>query len=661
MSALADFLGPRVEGLTQRWVAHMAEELSPRAPSERELREQAAGVVRALMQALTSRVVPPGLRLAREHGRARFQSGFRQDVLVREYASLRRLVLDLLEEEQQPVELADMRYLSDFVSSAINDAVSVFEQLRASSTQDLYRELREREEQLRAVLESTSESILGLDRNGRCTFANPAAARLLGHGSTSEMLGRDMRARLRPGPGRDRDEARMSEVLARVIASGAEVRGDDGEVWRHDGVSIRVRYAVSPRRSEGQVVGAVVTLGDLTEQRRAEQVLLDAKLRSDEALTAGSVATYTWDILGDRVYGDANLTALFGLRLDASRSAPIQHFINAIHRDDRLETAARIEHTLRTGEPYRTEYRTVVEGRERWVVARGRVEHDAEGQPVRFIGVIIDITERRRAEEAQRQLSQRLATALEVASLGTYEWNLRTGQVQRDERARAILGPGASEWATATEVFTRLDPAESAQMQADFERSLVTGHRLNADFTVTRPDGEQRRVRSAGSIVREPDGRPVCVFGFILDITEQVAQQRQLDALVDQLRAGQDELRQVFDALPLLVSFVAKDERYGLVNQAYEEWYGVPREQVIGRSVREMLGEDAYAMFHPFIRRALGGEGFTIEQRAVPYQGRKPTDVRATFVPRRDAHHRVEGYVLLVQLLGGQVLGGRQR
>ncbi len=107
------------------------------------------------------------------------------------------------------------------------------------------------------------------------------------------------------------------------------------------------------------------------------------------------------------------------------------------------------------------------------------------------------------------------------------------------------------------------------------------------------------------------------------------------------------ELRFVTDALPVLVTFVTAEERYGFVNRAYEDWFGVKPESLLGRRVEEVAGPAAYEVIGPLIKRALAGESFTIERHDVPYDLRGKRDIKVMFVPRRDSTGVVTGYVAL--------------
>jgi sigma-B regulation protein RsbU (phosphoserine phosphatase) len=121
------------------------------------------------------------------------------------------------------------------------------------------------------------------------------------------------------------------------------------------------------------------------------------------------------------------------------------------------------------------------------------------------------------------------------------------------------------------------------------------------------------------------------------------------------------ELRMVIDAIPLLVSFVDRDGRYGLVNSAYEHWFGQPRDSLRGREVREVVGEQAWVQLAPFVERGLAGERFDFEQHAVPYRSGGTRDVRVSFIPHRDAAGSNDGYVAVLEDITTRHLLERER
>jgi PAS domain S-box-containing protein len=122
---------------------------------------------------------------------------------------------------------------------------------------------------------------------------------------------------------------------------------------------------------------------------------------------------------------------------------------------------------------------------------------------------------------------------------------------------------------------------------------------------------------------------------------------RDLRRVEDELRASDRRLRVITDALPVLVSYIDRGLRYRFVNSAYERWFGVPQEQVLGREMSEILGDAAQARLRPHLDAALAGHQVTYRAR-VPYRHGGERHVEATYVPHRDGAGDVIGFVALV-------------
>ncbi len=129
------------------------------------------------------------------------------------------------------------------------------------------------------ILDSAGEGIVGLDRQGRATFVNPAGGRLLGW-DPQRLLGRPHREFLRPATveGRERED----DPLAAVFQQGTSFRRHDQTITRLDGSFVSVEYTATPMRSEtGEVEGAVVTCLDITDRQEAEAALQTSYMKLD--------------------------------------------------------------------------------------------------------------------------------------------------------------------------------------------------------------------------------------------------------------------------------------------------------------------------------------------------------------------------------------------
>jgi two-component system CheB/CheR fusion protein len=135
------------------------------------------------------------------------------------------------------------------------------------------RELEERQAQIRLLLDSTAEAIVGLDRDGRCTFCNPAFARMLGVDDCEPLIGRSIHELIhQPHESRvnGANHSARDCRLHRACRDGTAIHVDDELVARADGSTIQVEYWSHPIRRNDRVVGAVMTCLDITDRKLAE-------------------------------------------------------------------------------------------------------------------------------------------------------------------------------------------------------------------------------------------------------------------------------------------------------------------------------------------------------------------------------------------------------
>src|ERR1700676_989456 len=148
--------------------------------------------------------------------------------------------------------------------------------------------LRESEQRTRLLLDSTAEGIYGLDLQGQCTFSNRATLRLLGYSDVSELLGRNMHDLVHHTRS-DGSRYAASECPIYSTLSTSQASHSDMEVmWRSDGTSFPAEYWSYPIERDGQIVGAVVTLIDITARRAAQKAMLLAKEAAESSNRAKS-------------------------------------------------------------------------------------------------------------------------------------------------------------------------------------------------------------------------------------------------------------------------------------------------------------------------------------------------------------------------------------
>lgn len=181
-------------------------------------------------------------------------------------------------------------------------------------------------------------------------------------------------------------------------------------------------FAYSPVRDEtGAIVGMINICHDTTHHVIAERRQAEVQARLEMTLSAGKgVGTWEWDVAADRVTADDRFAELYGVDPALAKAgAPLVQFFGAIHPDDIDRVTARIQHTLATGSPFRSEYRLVrPDGEVRWVAAEGAVVRAPDGTPLRFPGVTFDITARRTLDAALAESETRYDTLFNTIGTG---------------------------------------------------------------------------------------------------------------------------------------------------------------------------------------------------------------------------------------------------
>ncbi|HMP06899.1 MAG TPA: MEDS domain-containing protein [Lacipirellulaceae bacterium] len=169
------------------------------------------------------------------------------------------------------------------------------ERLRAAMAGELERRqatdtIREREELVQLLLDSTAEAIYGIDLNGNCMLANPTCARLLGYADSEQLKGRNMHAlsHHHHRDGRPYPEEDCPIVRALHARQGTHVK--DEVLWRADGTQFDAEYFAYPMWRGEELVGAVVTFLDVSHQRKLEEQLRQTQKMEAVGQLAGGVA-----------------------------------------------------------------------------------------------------------------------------------------------------------------------------------------------------------------------------------------------------------------------------------------------------------------------------------------------------------------------------------
>jgi two-component sensor histidine kinase len=159
----------------------------------------------------------------------------------------------------------------------------------------------------------------------------------------------------------------------------------------------------------GRPEGVLAVVVETTQQVLAERALAIAEERLRQALNAsGMVGTFDWHVQSDTFFSDARFAEMFSVDpAKGEEGAPLGDYLAGIHPEDADRIANAVNHTVITREKYVQEYRLLQkDGNIRWVETRGECLVGEDGKPDRFVGVVVDVTNQKNAQERQRLLAR---------------------------------------------------------------------------------------------------------------------------------------------------------------------------------------------------------------------------------------------------------------
>jgi PAS domain S-box-containing protein len=279
--------------------------------------------------------------------------------------------------------------------------------------------------------------------------------------------------------------------------------------------------------------------------------LVEADRRLKSIQIANEVATWTWDILNDRVVADQNLAQLFGVSPEVAAGGSIEKYIECIHPDDRNHVKSAIAKVLEgPNDRYETIYRVVrKDGSTSWVSARGTVERGPDGKPRYFPGVVIDITELRVSEQRTDDLRFRLEKQsrildITLSSISDFAYIFdRDGRFVFVNQALLDLWGLKLEEAVGKNFFELQYPDElAARLQHQIQEVFATKQGLTDETEYTSPTGAGGYYEYIFRPVFDRQGNVELVAGSTRDITER----KRVEA---ELRESQERLRVLAESL----------------------------------------------------------------------------------------------------------------
>jgi PAS domain S-box-containing protein len=338
-----------------------------------------------------------------------------------------------------------------------------------------------------------------------------------------------------------------------------------------------------------QVDGWVESVSDISDLKRATMVLQDREQAMRLALDASGGGSWTWDARTGRVDWDDRFRQLYGFTAEELPSS--EAWPRRLHDDDRHRVLGVLNDILYTKRKnsWDNTFRIVrPDGAVLWIESRGHAARDTNGELIRLTGLDMDVTERRRAEEALMDREQSLRLALDASAAGVWTWDRFTRRSSWDDRLHAQYGfaHGAPRtfgtWISS--IYEEDRPKVLAHLNDVLRRHQ---NEWNAVFRAVRPDGTIVWMHNLGRADRGPDGRVTRMNGINLDITGRRRADEALQARRDEERDR--SLQLLLETAPLGILSIDASGVIVTANYALETMFGWAPGELIGQSVDQLL------------------------------------------------------------------------
>jgi PAS domain S-box-containing protein len=277
---------------------------------------------------------------------------------------------------------------------------------------------------------------------------------------------------------------------------------------------------------------------DITKRKQAEENLKHSEYNLSEAERIGNSGSWDYDVATGIASWSANMFRIFDVDPDMPTELVFNHFVeNLVIPDDRPHILSIFQDALAGKRPYDLEYNTIKkDGSIRTIHAIADTLRDENGNAIRLMGKVEDITQRKQAElelirekEHAEESETRLKLATFAGSLGIWDWNVKDNVMEWDNRMFELYGITKDTFPSNIDTWTNgLHPDDKQRALDECYSSLNSGNNFDTSFRVVHPNGKIIHVKADAIVIKEPDGKPLRMIGINKDISESIYAEEQL-------------------------------------------------------------------------------------------------------------------------------------
>ncbi len=498
--------------------------------------------------------------------------------------------------------------------------------------------LRRQEERLRSITENVSDGIYRSTPEEGIVYANQALAEMFGYQDSEELLQVDPTTFYANPDERER-------VIDMSNRQGG-IEGVEVQFRRKDGTTFTgLLSGTAIRRDDGEVRYYDGAVADITERRETRRQLERYREYTDRLLDAIDDLFFVCDEKAQLRRWNDRVPEVTGYSEQELEGMSALDFVPEAQRES---VAAQIADGFMTGHaqmevPLLRKDGTTVP----YEIVGNLVQHP-EGE-LRVVGIGRDITERNRRKQQLKRQNDLFERAQTIANVGAWEYDVQTEEGTMTDQAFQIYGFAPDMEMSPERSLELYHPEDRPTIRQAFREAAREGEPYDLELRIRAETGEKKWVRTRGAPQRE-DGEVVRVRGTIQNITERKRREQKLEQAETMFENAIDPL--------FLVDVQHEGEEASFVaeriNPAYEEAAGIPREEVKGRTLGDLFGDEHGRRMEAKCRRCVDHQQPMEYEEELPIKG-------TTHWKTRIAPVRVDGTVEKIVGSTHDVTGRKQR
>ncbi len=381
------------------------------------------------------------------------------------------------------------------------------------------------------------------------------------------------------------DLPKIEQAITAALESDEHYRVEHRITWPDGSLRWIAGQGEVFRNADGKPVRMLGTVMDITDQKNAQEALKKSETNLAKAQEISHIGSWSWDLETGKVEWSEEMFNIYGPEHEHSKKNVWEIIDELTYPGDRERVHIITEDAIKNDKPISIEYRILrPDGSVRVVFGEGEIVFDAERNPIKRVGTVQDITERKKAEEALRLSEERFNLAIRGSTDGFWDWpDTSKNALWITPRFYELIGYEHNEFQMGFEKFRELLHPEDREHFLEAVRAHLEDQQpYDVEYRLQTKSGDYAWFRARGQAIWDKQGKPLRMSGSIQDITARI----QAEA---KLRASEEKFSKAFRSSP--DAFMITRQQDGSiieVNEGFERNTGYTAAEAIGRNTFEI-------------------------------------------------------------------------